>query len=143
MKLRSATQRKPELFRASLSAFKFQEWLSSLRKFGFLLKRFFYCVPLLQEYYLPNQPIHTSDLTGAEWQRRHIPHSPVHRTQSSPSLYSSNLVRSPPTSAQASPKAPRPPVAGNTRLPPRPPAGRKPTARRPLFSSGTSWRARK
>ena len=104
---------------------------------------------LPQEYHLPNQPVHTVDINIVPSHLR--PHPPINRTQSSPSLYSSNLIRSPlgarrKTSTSA--KVPRPPTSGlksEEGLPPRPPARgvRRPLELSPVFSSGTSWRKRK
>lgn len=103
---------------------------------------------LLQEYHLPNQPVHTVDVAITPYLR---PHPPVSRTQSSPSLYSSNLIGSPLGSRRKnspSSKIPRPPTSGvnaDESLPPRPPVHgiRRPLGHRPVFSSGTSWRKRK
>ena len=104
---------------------------------------------LPQDYQLPNQPVHTVDINIVPSHLR--PHPPMNRTQSSPSLYSSNLLRSPlgarrKTSTSA--KVTRPPTSGEKSeegLPPRPPARgvRRPLELNPVFSSGTSWRKRK
>ena len=104
---------------------------------------------LLQGYHLPNQPVHTVDINITPSQLR--PHPPINRTQSSPSLYSSNLIRSPLGARRkhsTSAKVPRPPtssVNSDDGLPPRPPARgvRRPLELNPMFSSGTSWRKRK
>lgn len=108
---------------------------------------FFSLLP--QDYHLPNQPVHTVDINITPSHLR--PHPPINRTQSSPSLYSSNLIRSPlgtrrKTSTSA--KVPRPPTSSlnsEEGLPPRPPARgvRRPLELNPVFSSGTSWRKRK
>jgi len=102
-----------------------------------------------QEYHLPNQPVHTVDIGLSTYVRR--PHPPMNRTQSSPSLYSSNLIRSPlggRKKSSVSAKVPRPPTDSTTNdagLPPRPPArgNRRPLEFNPVFSSGSSWRKRK
>jgi len=102
-----------------------------------------------EEYHLPNQPVHTVDIGLSKYVRR--PHPPMNRTQSSPSLYSSNLIRSPlggRKKSTVSAKVPRPPTDSTTNdagLPPRPPArgNRRPLEFNPVFSSGSSWRKRK
>lgn len=104
---------------------------------------------LPQDYHLPNQPVHTVDINIVPSHLR--PHPPMNRTQSSPSLYSSNLIRSPlgaTRKTSTSAKVPRPPTSGlksEEGLPPRPPARgvRRPLELNPVFSSGTSWRKRK
>ncbi|KAJ7369402.1 hypothetical protein OS493_039324, partial [Desmophyllum pertusum] len=91
------------------------------------------------EYHLPNQPVHTVDIGIKPYHLR--PHPPINRTQSSPSLYSSNLIRSPlgaRRKSSASAKVPRPPtsvVNSDEGLPPGPQLA---VLGPPVFSSGTS-----
>lgn len=115
------------------------------------------------EYHLPNQPVHTVEIGVTPYYR---PRPPMNRTQSSPTLYSSNLIGSPLGSRRKnslSAKIPRPPassvnsgenlpprpptssVNSGENLPPRPPARgiRRPIGHKPVFSSGNSWRKRK
>ncbi|XP_068693163.1 uncharacterized protein [Montipora capricornis] len=101
------------------------------------------------EYHLPNQPVHTVDigLPASVLQ----PHPPMDRTQSSPSLFSSNLIMSPCTQRKKRslpaepPRLPLVATVNDGSLPPRPPAryNRRFLQVNPVFSSATSWRKRK
>lgn len=103
------------------------------------------------EYHLPHQPVHRVDINLRSQVLRTRPRPPMDRTQSSPSLFSSNSTTSPTNlrhNSALSVKAPRPPLVktvSDHSLSPSPPtrSTRRFLPLKPVFSSGTSWRKRK